>query len=161
MAAGESSGAGIELFRGLSASQIAPFRPLGRPVRLSRGSSLFQLGDDALTLYIVRSGRIAFTMPIDVQGTPQDALVDEKGPGSVVGWSALAPPHRYTLSAHALEDSELTSFLGTELRAQIVLDPAAGIVVLLNLVELLGHRAQQTQAMWLRELQRTLDTRLG
>ncbi len=104
---------------------------------------------------------MAFTMPIRIGATSHEAFVDEKGPGAVIGWSALAPPFKYTLSARAMEDTELTAFSGAELSTQLAQDPVAGVVVLMNLIALLGHRMQQTQAMWLRELQRTLDARRG
>lgn len=152
---------GIELFRGLSGAQASSLLPLGRPVHLAAGATIFRLGDAAREVYVIQSGQLSLTMPIRIRDAEEDAFVEEKGPGDLLGWSALAPPHRYTLTARATEDTDLTAFIGTELQAKFTLDPATGVVVLMNLIAMLGHRMHQTQAMWLRELQRTLDTRVG
>ena len=40
-----------------------------------------------------------------IRGTERDVLIEERGPGQAFGWSALVPPHRFTLTATASMDS--------------------------------------------------------
>ena len=48
-----------ELLAGLDERDAADVLALGVPVRLAAGETLFRLGDEAASLYVIRSGRIA------------------------------------------------------------------------------------------------------
>ena len=90
-----------ELLRGVAESDAAAILSLGSRVHLQSGAVLFSLGDDADTLFLVERGRVALTLPLQVGGRDEDVLVEERQPGQTVGWSALIPPHRFTLKATA------------------------------------------------------------
>ena len=51
-------------------------------------------------------GQLRQRTPMDVGGVHQDVLVEERLPGQMLGWSALIPPHRFTLKAIAPLESE-------------------------------------------------------
>ncbi len=150
-----------ELFRGLTSIQLEKLANLAKVMPASSGSSLFRLGDTAESLYLVSSGRVALTLPIDLEGLPQDLTVDEKGAGELVGWSALVPPHRSTLSAKVVVDSELVVFEGPALAQALAADQSCGHRVMANLSEVVGRRLHQMQAMWLRELQRLITSKFA
>ena len=75
----------------------------------------------------------------------------------MVGWSGLVPPHRYTLNASAPLVTELLALPRAALLAHFAACPAVGYVVCRNLAGIVGQRLQVLQAMWLREMQRSLD----
>lgn len=151
--------AGVELFRGLPGAALERLAALAEPGPVASGTALFRLGDPAERLYAIARGRVALSLPIEVRGAQEELTVDEKGPGEIVGWSALVPPHRSTLSARALIDSELLVFAGGPLLEVLGREPDLGFRVMANLGAVIGRRLHQSQAMWLRELQRSVQAR--
>jgi CRP-like cAMP-binding protein len=151
--------AGSELLRGVEGATLERLLALGRAATVASGTWLFRLGDLAENVYVVLRGRIALTLPIEIRSVQQDVTVDEKGPGDVLGWSALVPPHRATLAARAIIDSELFLFPATVMARALREEPAAGLQVMGNLASVVGRRMHLVQAMWLRELQRTVAAR--
>jgi CRP-like cAMP-binding protein len=150
-----------DLLRGLDASQADAVLALGAPVRLSRGAELFPLGAQADAIYLIRRGLIALTLPMQVQGREEDVLVEERRAGQTVGWSALIPPHRFTLKGTAREDSELVALPREALLDYFNAHRDVGLAVTLNLASVIGQRLQVFQAMWLREVQRSVELRLA
>ncbi len=78
-------------------------------------------------------------------------------PGQTVGWSALIPPHRFTLKAIAPLETEVIALSREVLREVFNSYPDIGYTVSLNLATVIGQRLQMFQAMWLREMQRNVD----
>jgi len=148
-----------ELFNGLTPAEVDRVLALGTRMAVPSGTSLFRLGDPADRLYLTESGRIRLTLPMQVRGREKDILVEEKSPGQTVGWSALIPPYRFTLSANAPLDSVVVALPRVELQGHFATWPAVGYKVGFNLAIVVGHRLQTVQAMWLREMQRTIEQR--
>jgi len=123
------------------------------------GASLFRLGDPAECLFLTESGRIRLTLPMQVRGREEDVLIEEKLPGQTVGWSALIPPYRFTLTATAALETEVIALSREALRSYFESEPSAGYKIGLNLAIVVGRRLQLVQAMWLREVQRTVELR--
>lgn len=148
-----------ELLNRLSPSEADQVLSLGKKIKVPSGTSLFRLGDPADHLFLVDHGEIRLTLPMQVHGREQDVLIEEKSPGETVGWSALIPPHRFTLSANASVDSQVIALTREELQSYFDTSPAVGQKIALNLAIVVGHRLQLVQAMWLREMQRAVDLR--
>ncbi len=132
---------------------------MGTRITVPSGVSLFRLGDPADRLFLIERGEIRLTLPMQVHGQEQDVLIEEKSPGQTVGWSALIPPYRFTLSANASVDSQIIALTRQALQTYFEASPAVGQKIALNLAIVIGHRLQLVQAMWLREMQRTVDLR--
>lgn len=148
-----------ELLRGLSVDEAERVRALGTHIRLPSGSELFPLGAPADSLFLVERGRIALTLPMQVRQQKEDVLIEERSPGQAFGWSALIPPHRFTLKASAPLDSEVLSIPRTALLQFFAAQPEIGYIVTQNVAEVMGQRLQVFQAMWLREMQRVIEFR--
>lgn len=149
-----------ELVNGLSSAEAEQVLGLGTRTIVPTGTSLFQLGDPADRLFLVERGRIKLTLPMRVRGQEEDVFVEERGPGQVVGWSALIPPYRFTLSATAaVHSAEVITLPREELLRYFGSNPVAGHKIALNLAVVVGHRLQLFQTMWLREMQRTVEVR--
>ncbi len=148
-----------ELLNGVSSAEAGQVLELGTRMVVPAGTSLFRLGDPADRLFLVERGRIKLTLPMSVRGREEDVFVEERAPGQAVGWSALIPPYRFTLTATAaLYDAQVIALPREALLKYFVANPAAGYKIALNLAVVVGHRLQLFQTMWLREMQRTVET---
>jgi CRP-like cAMP-binding protein len=148
-----------ELLNGLNPEQAAEVLALGKRLVIPSGAELFHLGADAESLFVVQRGRVRLTLPMQVRGHDEDVLVEERAPGQTVGWSALIPPYRFTLTATAPLETEVITLTRDALREHFVVRPAVGQALLLNLAAVVGQRLQLFQTMWLREMQRTVELR--
>ena len=148
-----------ELLHGLSAYDADHLLSLGARIILPRGTVLFRLGGQADCLYIVERGHLALTLPMQVLGHEQNILIEERHPGQSLGWSALIPPHKFTLTATAPFDAEVLSFDRDALTAAFRRRTGVGYIVARNVAEIVGQRLQVFQSMWLREMQRVVEMR--
>lgn len=148
-----------DLLAGLAPEEAERIRALGSRTALAAGQVLFNLGDAAEGLFIVESGRVALTLPLKLRDGQQDVLIEERSPGQALGWSALVPPHRFTLKASAAIDSEVLVLPRAALFEYFAAHPAVGYAVTRNVSAVVGHRLQVLQTMWLREMQRVVEIR--
>jgi len=147
------------LLEGLAPGDAADVMALGSSIPVPLGSELFRLGDPATSVFVIERGRIALSMPMQVFGRAEDVLIEERTAGELLGWSALIPPHRFTLKAGAVLDSEVISIPRNALLGFFRTHPEIGYVVTRNVAEIVGRRLQVFQAMWLREMQRVVELR--
>ena len=146
-----------ELLKDLTADEVERILALGTRIAVPSGTSLFRLGDPAERLFLIERGQIRLTLPMRVRGREEDVFVEERTAGQTVGWSALIPPHKFTLAATAPLETEVTALPREELRKYLAGNPTLGYKITLNLAIVIGHRLQLFQAMWLREMQRTVE----
>ncbi len=146
-----------DLLRGLPDDEASQVMALGARINLPSGAELFRLGALAESVFLIERGRIALTLPIQVSGREEDILVEERSAGQTLGWSALIPPHRFTLKATAQIDSELLAFPRGELHDYLAARPEVGHPIMRNLAATVGQRLQVFQTMWLREMKRSLE----
>jgi len=149
-----------ELLKGLSSAEAEQVLGLGTKLIVPSRTKLFRLGDSADRLFLIERGRIRLTLPMQVRGREEDVFVEERSPGQAVGWSALIPPYRFTLTATAsLLEAEVIALPREALGEYFADHPAVGYKIALNLAVVIGHRLQLFQTMWLREMQRTVEVR--
>ena len=146
-----------ELLAELAEADAERVLALGTRSTHSAGAVLFNLGDAADSLFLLERGRIALTLPMQVRGKEQDVLIEERGAGQALGWSALVPPHRFTLKAKALVDSVVIALPRIALSEHLSANPAVGYIVARNVSAVVGQRLQVFQTMWLREMQRVVE----
>ena len=147
------------LLAGLPERGAEEILALGERVALQAGEALFRLGEPADHLFLLTRGQVTLNLPMRLPGGEKDILVEEKLPGEALGWSALVPPHRFTLNARASLPSELLRFPRKPLLDHLEARPDIGFRLSLNLAAMIGHRLQLFQAMWLREMQRVVELR--
>src|SRR5947207_12540437 len=127
-----------DLLQGLGQPEAERLLALGKRMLLTSGAELFHLRDVADSIYLVARGRIRLTLPMQVRGREEPVLVEERTPGQTVGWSALIPPYRFTLTASAPLDTEVVTLSRAALRAHFTSHPEVGQTVLLNLAAVVG-----------------------
>ena len=150
-----------EFLRGLDSGAAARLLALRSPIDLPAGSVLFALGSEADRLFLIEGGRIALTLPMQYEGRDLDLVVEEKGVGEMVGWSALIPPHRFTLKAAAPVNATLLAIPRAALLEEFAAHPEVAHAVTRNIAAVVGQRLQVFQAMWLRQMQRLLELRVA
>jgi CRP/FNR family transcriptional regulator, cyclic AMP receptor protein len=148
-----------ELLKGLGPAEAEAVMALGTRRALSAGAVLFKLGAPADEMYLITRGRVALTLPMQVFGRSEDVLVEERLQGETIGWSALIPPHRFTLKASAPLETEVLAFSRGALVEHFASRPAVGHTVIRNVAAVIGHRLQVLQAMWLRQMQQMVELR--
>ena len=148
-----------DLLQGLDPSEAKRVLALGQRMVLTSGAQLFHLGDEADCIYLVGRGRIRLTLPMQVRNREEDVLVEERSSGQTVGWSAMTPPYRFTLTATAPLETEVIAIPREALDNYFASHPATGYAVSLNVASVIGQRLQVFQAMWLREIQRMVELR--
>jgi CRP-like cAMP-binding protein len=126
-----------ELFAGLAAGLI-DFLAAHATLRLVRKDEvLFTYGDHADHFYLVSSGHIS--VQIAAIAGPELELQD-LGPGAVVGWSWLIPPHRWSFNARAKSPAEVVEFDGKAVLARCEQDPRFGYELLKRFATLMSER---------------------
>jgi CRP-like cAMP-binding protein len=148
-----------DLLEGLEREEAERVLALGKRMVLTSGAELFHLGDAAESIFLVMRGRLRLTLPMRVRSNEQDVLVEERSGGQTVGWSALIPPYRFTLTATAAVETEVLELRREVLKSYLAAHPDAGCSVFSNLSRVIGQRLQLFQAMWLREIQRVVELR--
>jgi CRP/FNR family cyclic AMP-dependent transcriptional regulator len=148
-----------DMLNGVGAADAARLIALGSRLHVPTGAQLFELGTDAHDVFLIERGRLALTLPMRVGTRNEDVLVEERTAGQMVGWSGLSPPHRFTLKASAQIDTDVLVLPRAPLLEFFDANPAVGYLVLRNLASVVGQRLQVFQAMWLREMQRFVETR--
>jgi CRP-like cAMP-binding protein len=145
-----------DLVRGLAVEDQAAVLGLGTPMSLAVGQVLFTLGDEADSLFVIRRGRIALTLPMQIAGREEDVVIEDYGTGETLGWSALVPPHRFTLTAAAPLATDVLAIRRDDLVHYCAANPRVGQLVVLNIAGIVAKRLQVFQAMWLRQTQRVV-----
>jgi CRP/FNR family transcriptional regulator, cyclic AMP receptor protein len=106
------------------------------------GEHLAHEGDAADTFFVIRHGRIALEVAAPGKGT---LLIATLGEGSVVGWSWLFPPYRWSFDARALEQTRTVAFDGACLRGKCEADKALGYELMQRFAAVMLERLQATR----------------
>jgi CRP-like cAMP-binding protein len=146
-----------ELLSGLDERDAEAVRALASTIHLYTRETLFRLGDAADQVFVIERGRIALTLPMRVHEREEEVLIEERLPGQAVGWSALVPPHRFTLTARAELESDVLALPRARLLELFAQRPDVGYVISRNVAVVTSQRLELFRAMWLREMQRVVE----
>lgn len=149
----------LDLLDGLEAGESSELVALAERLRCASGDVLFRLGDEADRLFVVESGCVSLTLPMQVDARSREVLIEERLPGQTVGWSGIVAPHRFTLTATAAVDSDLLAFPRERLLRHFAARPEIGYRVMNTVAAVVSQRLHVLQAMWAREMQRSLQAR--
>jgi CRP-like cAMP-binding protein len=113
-----------------------------RPFTATAGQMLAREGDPAHAFYLVQSGHVALETH---RPGPGSVGVLTVGPGEVVGWSWLVPPHRWRFDARATDAVSGLAFDAEWLRAKCEEDHELGYQLLKELLAVLATRLAATR----------------
>ena len=131
-----------ELFADLSPRQAQRLDRLAEPMRFKKGAVLFAAGEAAERLYVVLEGAVELRMPVPGWwgiDTPHQKMATARA-GQSVGWSALAEPGVYSLTAIAIERCAAARFEASALRELMSADPELGSLVRARALSVVSRR---------------------
>lgn len=103
------------------------------------GAVLFRNGDRATAFYLILEGEIVVEIPA-IAGPALE--IQRLGPDSILGWSWLIPPYRWTFQARAEGPTRVLAFDGARILAHCEADPAFGYAVLKKFSALMSERLE-------------------
>ena len=116
----------------------------------AEGTVLFERGESANNLYILREGSIELT--IGDNGHVTHVI---KTPGEAFGWSSLVNHHVYTASAVCSSPTEVIRIDSEKLNMIFESNPAAGLMFFRRLAEIISKRVATSYNLLLRSHERT------
>lgn len=130
-------------FHRLTPTQREAVAQLARPVDFTAGSRLFEEGQDAVGCWLIQVGQVALSTEVPGRG---QVVVQTLGPGEVLGWSWLVPPHRWQFTATAPGPVSAMELDTARLLALAEHEPAMGYPLALGFCEILLTRLQSARA---------------
>lgn len=113
------------LFSCLSEADLEQIAERLRPQELAQGGRLFDIGDEANALYIVRSGWVRLT-------SASGEVLASLGPGSMIGEADMLRGHPRSSGAIAATPVELWTLTSNDLTDLIMRHPSVGITLYRN-----------------------------
>ncbi|MES1248798.1 MAG: cyclic nucleotide-binding domain-containing protein [Actinomycetota bacterium] len=132
----------IPFFGGLKHEDLELIAGCGSNVHFEDGETLFREGGPADTFLLIRHGSVSLSCYAPPKGS---VILDTVGPGDILGWSWLFPPHRWHFDAKAVGVVRATQFDAVCLRTKIEQDPRFGYELMRRFTQVLLQRLQWTR----------------
>jgi CRP-like cAMP-binding protein len=131
-----------EFLRGLSERHKMILASGARPFTAKPEQVLAREGEHAHAFFLIRSGHVALesTLP-----GGDSLLIQNVGPGEIVGWSWLVPPHLWQFRCRTIDAVEGISFNADWLRDLCERDESVGYHLLKQLVTVIAQRLASTR----------------
>jgi CRP/FNR family transcriptional regulator, cyclic AMP receptor protein len=129
-------------FEGLSDWQLERLALHAQRSMFHAGNRVFREADPADRMWLIVAGRVAVITDVPGQG---EVVVDTLGPGAVLGWSWLVPPHRWRFSATAVETTLTVELDGSSVRELCHNDPSLGFQLALGVLRVVTDRLRATR----------------
>lgn len=136
-----------ELLAGLDPNHLEKISTFCRGDNYKKDAIIFDEGQEAAELYLLQSGRVALEM--QVQPVPEGPVIPTAleiiSKGECFGWSALAEPRFYTLTARCMTNSTVLTISGRTLRDAMADDPFMGYQIMGRLTDIVSRRLADTR----------------
>jgi CRP-like cAMP-binding protein len=130
------------LLDGLSDWQLERLAAHGHRSMFHAGCRIFHEGEPAERMWLIVAGKVV----VDTRtAEDEQAVVDTLGPGAMLGWSWLLPPHRWHFGAVAVETTQTIELDGSSVRELCHNDPLLGYQLALAVVRVVTDRLQATR----------------
>jgi len=127
---------------GLSASHLEELAQCAQQITLTADQLIAREREAASDFYLIQSGRVA----IEVRKSGRDAVrVLVLGPGDILGWSWMVPPHRWQFDARVLDTVQALALDAEALRRLCDADHELGYQLLKRLIVVVSRRLAATQ----------------
>ena len=131
------------LFDRLSETQLESVHAISREKNIQKGQWLFREDEEAQHFYLIKKGAIELVTGVDENIEIPIALVRSKN--GCIGMGALVPPFRYSLSARAVQDSNLLVFKRDDLETLKQKNPGLVCIMMNNLAQKLLERLRESR----------------
>jgi CRP/FNR family cyclic AMP-dependent transcriptional regulator len=126
-----------DFFHGLAPEHVEFMAGHATVKRLKAGEVLFRHGDAARHFYLIAEGNVSVEVAA-LEGPPLE--LQELGPGSVLGWSWLIAPYKWSFQARATSPASIVEFDGTAILAHCEAEPLFGYELLKRFSALMSER---------------------
>jgi CRP-like cAMP-binding protein len=127
---------------GLSAGHLEQLAQCTQQITLTADQYLGREREAATTWYLIQSGRVA----IEVRRSGRGAVcVLVLGPGDIVGWSWIVPPHRWQFDVRVVDTVQALALDAEALRTLCETDHELGYQLLKRLIVVVSGRLAATQ----------------
>lgn len=110
------------------------------------GELLAREGEPAKTFYLLQAGHMGLDLHVPGRGL---VSIQTVGPGEIVGWSWLVPPHRWQFDCRAVDCVQGLALDAAWLREKCEQDHELGYQLLKELVTVIGNRLAATRVQLL------------
>jgi CRP-like cAMP-binding protein len=130
------------MFAGLDPSFIALAVGCASNVRVESNHHIIREGEDANQFFLIREGRVA----LEIHAPPRKPLVIETlGPGDIIGWSWLVPPHVWKFNARSATQARLIALDAKCLRTKCEANHELGYEILKRFAHIIERRLEATR----------------
>jgi CRP-like cAMP-binding protein len=149
---------GIKFLDSLNKNELEKVAEFCHLAEFKKGSKIFNRGDHAESLYIIRSGKVDLCLQISILLETQEIVVDTKQEGDFFGWSSLIYPYKLTLSANCNDDCELIRMDGKNVLSLCHKENHIGFIIMRNLAKVIGSRLDRMQFICEQEIELNVPT---
>jgi CRP-like cAMP-binding protein len=130
------------LLAGLTEHQLEQLALLSSRSMFHAGNRIFAQGTPAEQFWLITDGRVQ--LDSEVPGY-DDIVLEDLGPGAVLGWSWLFAPYRWHFGAVAVATTHTLTFNGALVRALCQRDPGLGYELSTRFLQVMGQRLQSAR----------------
>lgn len=127
---------------GVSGNHLAVLSEFAMIVSLEGGQTVFRTGAPANRFYLVIEGEIVVESR---QPGKEAVVIQQVGPGEVVGWSWLLPPHFWRFDARAVQPTRAIVLYGSRLRNECERDHHFGYELLKRMAQIVVKRLEASR----------------
>jgi CRP-like cAMP-binding protein len=132
-----------EFFRDFKPQHLRLFQDCVSDAHYGRDQLILRQGQGAERFFIIRKGEVL----LELQSPDGSRLpIQTVGPGEIVGWSWIVPPHKSVFDARAVEHLQVLVFDAGELRRRCEQDFELGYRVLQKFTSALSTRLDAVRA---------------
>ncbi len=129
-------------FHGMSHEFVSAIAPEAEERSFVADDMIATEGGEADVLYLVVEGKVA--LELEAADRPP-ITVQTVGPGELVGWSWLVPPHRWRFNVRALKRTRLIALEGGIIRRTLHAHPEWGFEFMVRFMPVLAERLENTR----------------
>ncbi len=136
----------VAIFQGLNNEQLAEIIKSGQEVEFQRETRLFEKGENAAYLWIVREGRVDLRFDFPGLASSVENAISSIPEAGAFGWSSIVAPYKYRLSGYSTGSGcKLIKVERENLLKLFEKDPDIGYVVMSNVATMVGARFHNLQ----------------
>ncbi|MFQ5650003.1 MAG: Crp/Fnr family transcriptional regulator [bacterium] len=145
------------VFKELTDDELQEVANCCQRVSLEIGERIFEAETPAEYLFIVGRGSVELRFRVTHYHATKEIILERKFKGDTLGWSALAEPYVYTLSAVTMQDSELLKLKASDIKGVCEQNKRIGYVLMKNISEIIGERFASIQRLVIDLIQDNLN----
>jgi toluene monooxygenase system ferredoxin subunit len=136
----------VGLFKDLGRAELEKILPLCRKDHQGPGERIFSEGDNAEDVGIIIQGEVNLRFEMPGRETDQEHTLSVVPATKTFGWSALVPPHQFTLSSYAgPEGCQFYRIRGQDMIRLFDSNHRLGYIVMRNLNRVIAKRFHQME----------------